>query len=356
MPFYDTLKNEPKVERKRTAENLLKLRRSLSENIPKRTVKNSLLLATWNIRDFGANKFNYGHRLNESFFYIAEIISKFDIVAVQEVYHDLKAVNQLVEILGPTWSYFASSTSFKITANKWRLVFLYDTKKVNFKNIAGQIVLADEKLILGKHQFARTPYVASFQAENFKFSLCAVHMWYGGPRKKDIDRRVAEIETLSKLLIKKSRQDNSNIIMLGDFNIVSPDHITMKALTDNGFVVPKGLLVPSNYKKNRFYDQIAFHVKENEMQMGDSKPSSGVFNFFDIVFTEDDYDRYINSSHLKDYFQNKERSMSDDAKKNFYMNEWRTNQISDHFPLWVELKIDFSEDKLKLMKTAAKNS
>jgi len=30
----------------------------------------------------------------------------------------------------------------------------------------------------------------------------------------------------------------------------------------------------------------------------------------------------------------------------YYLNEWRTFQLSDHLPLWVELDVDFAEDYL----------
>jgi hypothetical protein len=79
MPYYHSLKNLNKVERLRTINNLLKLRSQLDRDIPQKTATNMLLLATWNIREFGDN------RRKESLFYLAEIISRFDLVAVQEV-------------------------------------------------------------------------------------------------------------------------------------------------------------------------------------------------------------------------------------------------------------------------------
>ncbi|MGI9646265.1 MAG: hypothetical protein ACR2O6_13245 [Ilumatobacteraceae bacterium] len=36
----------------------------------------------------------------------------------------------------------------------------------------------------------------------------------------------------------------------------------------------------------------------------------------------------------------------DEAKKTTYYNAWKTFQLSDHLPLWVELQIDFSRDYL----------
>ena len=100
MPFYRELSRTTK-EGKRTLERLLELRRKLSEDIPARTLDNTILLATWNIRDF--DKPTYGKRLEESYYYIAEIVSHFDIVAVQEVYKELSALERVSQILGGRW-------------------------------------------------------------------------------------------------------------------------------------------------------------------------------------------------------------------------------------------------------------
>ncbi|MGR6431077.1 hypothetical protein ACU5AY_09175 [Rhizobium sp. PAMB 3174] len=33
-------------------------------------------------------------------------------------------------------------------------------------------------------------------------------------------------------------------------------------------------------------------------------------------------------------------------REDYYLEEWRTFQISDHFPLFVELDIDFADEYL----------
>ena len=74
------------AETKRAVANLERLREQIKE-IPRKDAEENLLLATWNIRDLGkvGGGFGYGPLLPESYFYIAEIISRFDFVAVQEV-------------------------------------------------------------------------------------------------------------------------------------------------------------------------------------------------------------------------------------------------------------------------------
>lgn len=87
MPFYNTLSTDT-PEGRRTAKRLLKLKQALT-SIPEKAVDETLLLATWNIRDF--DKPAYGARSDEAIFYIAEVISRFDVVGIQEVYKDLTA-------------------------------------------------------------------------------------------------------------------------------------------------------------------------------------------------------------------------------------------------------------------------
>ena len=46
-------------------------------------------MGTWNLRNFDDDRFNYGPRLTESLYYITEIISRFDVIAFQEICVDL---------------------------------------------------------------------------------------------------------------------------------------------------------------------------------------------------------------------------------------------------------------------------
>ena len=101
MPFYNRM--ERTGYRHRASTSLLRLREQLRDEIPPRTVRDTLLPATWNIRDFDSNKFGHGYRLSESYYYIAEIISAFDLVAVQELNEDLRALRRVKDILSPTW-------------------------------------------------------------------------------------------------------------------------------------------------------------------------------------------------------------------------------------------------------------
>src|SRR4051812_45387044 len=99
MPNYTNLKgSDYELNRKFVIERLLALKEALKK-IPSKTVDNNFLLATWNIREF--ERPTFGARLPETFYYLAEIISSFDLVAIQEVREDLTALRKLMDLLGP---------------------------------------------------------------------------------------------------------------------------------------------------------------------------------------------------------------------------------------------------------------
>lgn len=251
--------------RRRTAERLLNLRKSL-EPIRSGKSDGTLLLATWNIRDFDSNKFKHGPRLEESYFYIAEIVSSFDLVALQEVNRDLTALERVMRILGREWDYIATDSTVGPGGNDERMVYVYNTEKVWFRKIAGEIVLPKGQTIMGTKksaslvreeakvprlaerttkaaksksnsagdlQFARTPFLVAFQSGWFRFSLCTVHIYYGAASGAALERRVDEIRQLVKFFADRqdseSKQEKDrlsiveNYILLGDFNVVTPE-------------------------------------------------------------------------------------------------------------------------------------
>jgi endonuclease/exonuclease/phosphatase family metal-dependent hydrolase len=354
MPFYPGLRRVPftDVTRVRCAERLLKLRKQLHGEIPPRTSRDTLLLATWNIRDFDSNKFGHGPRIPESLYYIAEIISAFDLVAVQEVSRDLRALRKVVDILGPDWTYFVNDVTDGSAGNNERTAFVYDKNKILFRNIVGEIVLPENQLIGERRQFSRTPFFVSFQAGWFKFNLCTAHLYFGSDSGEALERRIQEIDRLADIASKRGDAEGENYILLGDFNIVSPDHRTMEALTRHGFIIPERLQrSPSNMYRTKHYDQIAFKVREGELQLGDSESHShaGALNYYDSVFPEKEWETYYNgfepAQRTKWDFDGDhgDAPRDDEGRRSYFWREWRTFQMSDHLPLWVELKIDFSE-------------
>jgi exonuclease III len=346
MPFYSSIRRFDEADRIRTIDNLLQVREQLAKDVPARTARDTMLLATWNLRDFDSNKFKHGPRLPESFYYIAEVISAFDLVAVQEVNRDLSAWNKIMRILGSNWDFIATDTTEGRSGNNERMTFVFDKRKVSFQNIAGEIVLPAGTRIEEDRQFARTPFSCDFQCGWLKFTICSVHIYFGDDRGEKFERRVEEIGRIAKFLADRAKRYDNNIILLGDMNIVEPGDPTMKALEKSGFVVPEGLAMPTNMLQNKFYDQIAFYYRRDQLELGESERNAGVFDLYKRLFTTREAAKYFKIAKPKGIGQ---WPASTEARKKYFKN-WRTFQLSDHMPLWVELKIDFTEKYLKRLR------
>jgi endonuclease/exonuclease/phosphatase family metal-dependent hydrolase len=339
MPNYKNIKEiKDKDERLRIVDKLLILRKQLDREIPQKTASDTLLLATWNIREFGDN------RRRESLYYIAEIISRFDMIAIQEVSANLKGLQKLLSIMNRNWDYITTDATEGSAGGSERMVYLYDRNKISFEKQTGEIVLPKEKLIDGLLQFARTPFFAAFQAGWFKFNLTTVHIYYGSSSGVD-KRRLEEINTIAAFLSKRSKNGDTSYILLGDFNISKVGDATMQALEKNGFIIPDSIkCYPSDLGGTHHYDQIAFNLKLDASMsvFSENEQKAGAFNFCKSVYTPEDLNIY------QQYFTQKNiQGKTDKEIEKYYLSTWRTFQMSDHLPLWIELKIDFSNQYLE---------
>ena len=118
------------------AERLLALRHDLRQKITDKRRADSLIVASWNLVAFDGGR----PRLDESFHYLAEIISCFDICALQEIKPDLGPLKRLIWLLGPNWDYFVTDAGHHEGANSERMAFVYNTDKVFFRKLVGEIV------------------------------------------------------------------------------------------------------------------------------------------------------------------------------------------------------------------------
>ena len=334
MPDYKSIDSNT-VEGRRTAEKLRALKFELDMAIPAKTVDPTLLLATWNIREFGGTK--SGGREAEPLYYIAEIISRFDIVAVQEVRDNLDALDELMSILGGWWKYQVSDVTLGPQGNNERSLYIYDTRKLLFGGLAGELVPEMKKdggTLKADFAFSRTPYLAGFKAGWFKFTLCTQHMYYG-QAKSDDPQRLAESKNVVKLLKKRMQSKDSwanNSILLGDFNIFSIKDETFQAIEKEKFQIPAKLKgAYTNAIQDKPFDQIAFLAKDVEKQLGLAQ--AGTFPFFNTVYRDEDWKTYQPNMTLNEYRQ------------------WRTFKMSDHLPLWVELFVDFGDAYLEKKMT-----
>ena len=357
MTFISSIRYiKPDEHRAFVAARLKALKAQLDADIHAHTDDGSLRLATWNIMHFSDG--GAYDRTTESLLYIAEIIDHFDLVAIQEVNHDLRKFELLMQrYLGSDWDYILTDAS----GNRERLAFVYRKAKVRFLREAGEVVLPEGQEIVApdqqnatrKLQFARTPFAVTFQSGWFRFKLCTVHIYYGksADSSPEMELRRAEIEKVAKFLAdvqkaeKRSAGSDANMILLGDFNIISPEHRTMTALLDAGFVTTDGIRdAATSLSGKHHYDQIVFKLAEKRVKLG----ASGVLNIFDSVYRSEDAEHYATHSAIKKISHGRDGTpRSEDKAMDYFRRYYRKHQLSDHNLLWCEIRTDFSDHYLE---------
>jgi len=255
------------------------LRHLLDVEIPRKILDHNVLIATWNLRAFGdlTEKWVSGaddtpRRDLQALRCISEIISRFDVVALQEVRGNLKALRHMLRLLGEHWGLILTDETKGSAGNYERMAFLFDQRKVNISGLACELVVPHEQLEninpgALRRQFARTPYGVSFRSCNKTFILVTLHVLYG----KRAEERQPELKAIAEWLADWARDINGwdhNLIALGDFNIDRKDDLLYQAFTSTGLYTPDDLNKvprtifsdPVKPEVDKFYDQIAWFM------------------------------------------------------------------------------------------------
>ena len=315
------------------AKGLLALKERIKQAaIPPSKLDESINVAIWNVREFGKTK-----RLEASLHYIAEIIGQFDLVALVELRDKLEDLACVMDYLGEYWDVIYSDWVDDPGGNNERIAYLFDRRAVTFNGLAAEVDAPRKKKAteyLADQSFWRAPYMASFRAGNFDFVTIATHTRWGDSDKG----RQAELAMLAAWIDarfqpkKQAKQseafEDSDLIVMGDFNIPQIDDAFFKALTGTGLLVPDKLkqltigdkkVGGSNLLKNKRFDQI-LHLP--------TIPA----NFCNAGGT---LDFYIDDDHIKELFP-----------KDKLTREKFTFQLSDHFPVWIQIKTDIDGFRL----------
>jgi hypothetical protein len=324
----------PKDRRELVEGRLEGLGQALHDAIYSQLTDDRFMVATWNLRNFGGGVFGFSDRLPESLVYIARVLLAFDLVAIQEI-RDKENVDRLLTLLGAGWNKVICGEAPGREGNSERSAFLYRSAKARCRGEVEQLVLAKKDLILGKHQFARPPFLVGFDVGRSRLTACTAHTYFGAERGPKLQRRIAEIAALAALVIKRARKEDATAILLGDMNVVGPSDPTMAPLRKHDIALAKEFLMPTNAKGDKFFTQIAFKPS----QAGPRLMRAGVFPLFDHVFRSTDvaiYQEEMIKSAAWDTRASKGKLPLD--PKQFYAT-WRTFQMSDHFPVWVEFAV-----------------
>jgi len=290
----------------------------------------NLLIATWNIRAFGdlTKKWNSGVDDNpkrdfRALLEITEIVSRFHVVAIQEVRENIRGLRYMLKLLGPHWGVILTDVTKGGQGNFERLAFLFDTRVVQLSGLACELVIPPEQLKKEairpdalSRQFARTPYAVSFRAHDETFILVTMHAIYG----EGTEERKKELKAIAEWLADWAKNINAwdhNLIALGDFNIDRKGDALFDAFTATGLRAPAELdnaprtIFDTGSETGHFYDQIAWFTGENNSPILSMKfLKAGYFDFM--------------QSTLKGL----------NLTKNAH--SWR---ISDHYPLWAEFSL-----------------
>jgi endonuclease/exonuclease/phosphatase family metal-dependent hydrolase len=308
------------------AQNLKELKDDLDLKIPPKKLEKNLLIATWNIRAFGeitrkwkSSDTDSPKRDLHSIVCIAEIIKRFDIIAVQEVKANLKGLRDTLKLLGNDWSLILTDVNQGDVGNGERMAFIFDTRRVNLSGLACELVVPDEwkeKIAEGMltKQFVRSPYAVSFRAGNQTFILVTLHILYG----KASSDRIEELKGIAKWLSSWASDINAyhqNLIALGDFNIDKRGDLLHDTFISEGLYIPPALqnenVTRSIFDETKYYDQIAWfqnNKKKNNLSLE--------------FLTGGNYD------FLKTALNN--RGLAKQAL---------SFMLSDHYPLWAEFKL-----------------
>jgi len=306
-------------------ENLDLLSLDLDTSIPPKSLDKNLLIASWNIRAFGdltrkwdSEGKDSPKRDLHSILCIAEIIKRFDVIAIQEVKSNIRALRDTLKILGKNWSFVLTDVCKGSSGNSERMAYIFDMRRVQMSGLACELVipnewtdgLSDEAL---QEQFVRTPYAVSFTANGKTFILVTLHIKYG---KKSADR-IKELKGIASWLADWAGDINAydhNLIALGDFNIDKRGDLLNETFLSKGLYVPEDLqneaVTRSIFNETKYYDQIAWFNDSDEVpNLSLNYMTGGNYDFVPIAL--------------------KNRGMTKNSLS------WH---ISDHYPLWVEFE------------------
>lgn len=283
-----------------------------------------LRVATFNIRQFGATKSST--RENEMgvdvLGTIAQIISMFDLVAIQEIQSaDGIAIRRLVDLLNQSGGNYAATMS-DLIGNKHRTeayAFVYDQSRVEYIENSSYVVIDDSD------RMYREPMVASFQARlpanaqatlvnqavgqsspsmsgarPFRFTMINVHT---KPDRVDPAVPDSEINVLADVFqsvreYEYSRAREDDFILLGDLNVSDANLGELRTIPG---VISIAGDIHTNVGRDKTYD----HIVIDRQYTSEYAQKAGVI----------------------------------DLQTHFGLTKEAAGKISDHIPLWAEFSI-----------------
>ncbi len=251
----------------------------------------TIRIASFNIQVFGTSKAGKPHVMNV----VADIVRRFDIVAVQEIRtQDQNLLPEFVKLINAAGRQydFVIGPRLGRTSSKEQYAFIFDTASVEIDR-SELYTVADPFDLLH-----REPLVGWFRVrgpatnEAFTFSLVNMHT--------DPDEAKQEVDELAQAFL-KIRDDGRNeddVILLGDLNVDDQHLGRLGKLLGIAWVVTR---TPTNTRGTAQYDNILFDTRATSEYAG----RGGVFDF------------------VREYKLTVQQAL----------------EVSDHMPVWAEFSI-----------------
>jgi endonuclease/exonuclease/phosphatase family metal-dependent hydrolase len=250
-----------------------------------------LRIASFNIQVFGESKIADGPTAAA----LAQIVRKFDVVAIQEVRaKDLNFVQRFVQLVNAAGVPYDAVVGPRLgrTDSKEQYAFIYDTTRVELDRTSVYTVKDPDDLL------HREPLVAGFRArgvppnEAFTFTLVDVHT--------DPDEVAEELNVLDDVFraVRDDGRNEDDVIMLGDFNADESHLGQLGAVSYLAYVISG---TPTNTHGTKTYDNILFDRRATAEFLG----RGGVL----------------------------------DVMREFNITLEQALKISDHLPIWAEFSV-----------------
>lgn len=249
----------------------LRRHRESGRPIPARS-GDALLIASWRLHSFGVQD-----RSTQDLALIAEVLSWFDLVAIQGAEGGRKSLEALKRQL-PGYDYLLASAPGR------GLAFVYDTEALVFTGETGSLELRQQSA----RASTQTPasLFAVFGRGRSSVTIANVQIWYGSQRADDLARAEAEAVTVARWLgvRERSRGDGDAVLALGRLNL--PRDLadpSLKRLDESGLTLPDHSSRIGGSRSTE--DRVSTGILLPGLA-GERLASSGVFDFDNAVFAD----------------------------------------------------------------------
>ena len=256
-----------------------------------------ITIASYNTLRLGAVEKDYTSQ--------AKIISKFDIIALQEVMNQdglNRLKNEIEKITNKKWGYIISNKPLGTKEYKEYYAFIYRKDKIDKIESIGIYKDGNSK------EFIRAPFAVYVKSNKFDFVLITLHSIFGD-NKAYREEEASRYHNVYKYFLDKTKEED--IILLGDFNLPS---------NNNSF----------KYFKNKYNVKEVLNPNKFKTTIGDKD----LANSYDNIFFNRDYLReYTGRYGVYDYTKNNYKEIR--------------KYISDHLLIFAEFenKVDLDGKK-----------